>query len=185
MDGAKLPPVPIPPTAADEKEFLEKDLYDALRWSFVSAVTWHATKGRERALAMNTNFAQSRALYEFYFAKVSEPDDARAFQFVPSWAEPESTLYLKYMKRGKPANKRVFHLVYDRSIAANAGGVGHDGPDHIKNQVLEFAKDLRRITEQFIGCVKPQFQAIVRTTLDNALSEAKKTADCHGIPNPL
>ncbi len=175
----------IPPTIADQKEFLEKDLYDALRWSFVSAVTWHATKGRECVLAMNTNFVQSRALYEFYFTKKKKIDDARAPQFAPSWAEPESTLYLKYMKRGKPANKRVFHLVYDRSIAANAGGVGHDGPDHIKNQVLEFAKDLRRITEQFIGCVGPQFRTIVRTAFDDALGEAKKTADCHGVPSPL
>jgi hypothetical protein len=126
-----------------------------------------------------------RALYEFYFTSGTKPDDARAVQFVPSWDEPKSPLYLKYMDHGKPANKRVFHLVYDRSVAANAGGAGHDGPDHIKNQVLEFAKDLRRITEQFIGCVEPPLQTIVRTTLDNALNEARKTADCHGIANPL
>jgi hypothetical protein len=182
MDGGKLLSVSIPPTVADGKQFLEEDLYDALRWSFVSAVTWHATTDEERVLAMYTNFVQSRALYDTNGAK---PDDARVLHFAPSWAEPESPLYLKYMQYGKPANKRVFHLVYDRSTAANAGGPGHDGSDHIKNQVLEFAKDLRRITEQFIGCVKPQFQAIVRTTLANALSEAKKTADRHGIPNPL
>jgi hypothetical protein len=175
------------PTEAEKTEFLEKDLYDALRWMFVSAVTWwHATDGQpERALAMNTNIVQARALYEFYFAAGSETDDARADDFAPSWAEAKSPLYLKYMRRGTPANKRIFHLVYGRSIAANAGGPGHDGPDHLKNQVLEFAKDLRRITENFIACVEPKFHAIVRTTLDKALDEANKTANHCRISNPL
>lgn len=138
---------------------------------------------------MNTNFVQARALYEFYFdqkdTKQSKPDDARAHDFAGSWSETGTDLYLKYMRGGAPANKRVFHLVYGRSSAANAGGPGHDGADHIKNQVLEFAKDLHRITERFIECVDPQFRVIVRTTLNKALVEAAKTADCYGIQNPL
>jgi hypothetical protein len=173
-------------TLDEKKEFLEKDLFDALRWSFVSAVTWYATEGRpERVLGMNTNFVQARALYEFYFTRGSKPDDARAFDFAPSWTESASPLYLKYMKNETPANKRVFHLVYGRSDAVNAGGPRDDGSDHLKNQVLEFAKDLRRLTEDFIGCVEPEFQGIVRTALNRALSEAKKTADNYGIPNPI
>jgi hypothetical protein len=168
------------------KEFLERDLYDALRWTFVSAVTWHASDGRaERVLGMCTNFVQARALYEFYFAKGSKTDDARAHHFSDSWNEPESLLYSKYMRSGMPANKRVFHLAYDRSSAANAGGQGHDGPDHIKNQVLEFAKDLCRITEKFIGCLEPQLRDVARTTLSQAMDEAEKAAISHGIPNPL
>ena len=173
-------------TSEDKREFLEKDLYDALRWTFVSAVAWHAGDGRpERVLGMNTNFVQTRALYEFYFTRGSEPDDARASHFCQAWTKPESPLYLKYMRRGTPANKRVFHLVYGRSSAANAGGPGHDGSDHLKNQVLAFAKDLRRITERFIECVEPQFHSIVRATLDKALVEAEKTANFYGIPNPF
>jgi hypothetical protein len=173
-------------TLNDKADFLERDLYDALRWTFVSAVAWSAGDGRpERVLGMNTNFVQARALYEFYFARGGEPDDARARDFAPSWAEPKSHSYLKYMRRGTPANKRIFHLVYGRSAAANAGGPGHDGPDHLKNQVLEFAKDLRRITENFIGCVEPRFHTTVRTALDKALCEADKTANHYGIPNPL
>jgi len=173
-------------TADERREFLDKDFYDALRWAFVGAVTWAATEGRpERVLGMYTNFVQIRALYEFFHTKGSKPDDARAIEFAPSWTEPASPLYLKYMQNETPANKRVFHLVYGRSAAANAGGPGDDGPDHLKNQVIEFAKDLRRLAEAFIKCVDPQFRDIARAALDKALIEAKKTADCYGIANPL
>ncbi len=173
-------------TSDEKREFLEKDLYDALRWAFVGAITWLATEGQpERVLGMNTNFVQARALYEFFYTKGNKPDDARALDFAPSWTEPRSPLYLKYMNNQTPANKRVFHLVYGRSGAANAGGAGHNGPDHLKNQVIEFAKDLRRLTEEFIKCVEPQFRDIARTALDKALIEANKTADYYRIPNPL
>ncbi len=173
-------------TADEKKDFLEKDLYDALRWTFVSAVAWYGGDGRpERVLGMFTNFVQARALYEFYFTSGTKLDDSRARHFAPSWTEPKSPLYSKYMQNDTPANKRVFHLVYGRSSAANAGGPGHDGPDHLKNQVLEFAKDLRRLTEKFIECVEPQFCDIARTALKNALNKAAQTADHYGIPNPL
>ncbi len=134
---------------------------------------------------MFTSVTQARALYEFFYTNGSKPDDARALDFVPSWTEGRSALYVKYMSRETPANKRVFHLVYGRSSAANAGGAGKDGPDHLKNQVIEFAKDLRRLTEEFIKCVELRFRDIARTALDKALDEAKKTADYYGIPNPL
>jgi hypothetical protein len=173
-------------TLDEKKEFLEKDFYDALRWCFVGAVTWAATNGRpECALGMYTNFVQTRSLYEFFHTTGRKADDARVADFVSTWAEPSSPLYLKYMQYETPANKRVFHLVFGRSDAANAGGAGHDGQDHLKNQVLEFAKDLRRLTEEFIKCADPQFRGIIRTSLDDALTEAKKTAEHFGIPNPL
>jgi hypothetical protein len=176
--------------ALEMKDFLEEDLYDALRWTFVSAVAWHASDcGPERVFEMNTNFVQARALYEFYFGdkdtKERKPDDARARDFGGSWNETGTDLYLKYMCGGKPANKRVFHLVYGRSSPDNAGGPGPDGDDHIKNQVLEFARDLHRTTERFIECADKQFCDIVRTTLNQALAEAAKTADFYGIRNPL
>jgi hypothetical protein len=177
---------PAQPTKDRMKDFLENDLYDALRWLFVSAVTWHATDGRpERVLAMNTNFVQARALYEFYFNKKCGRDDARASRFASQWTEPGSPLYRKYMSSNKPANKRMFHLVYGRSNPANAGGSGHEGPDHLKNQVLPFANDLRRITERFIGCAKQQFRGSAQNALDRALIEAKKTADSYYVRNPL
>jgi hypothetical protein len=84
-----------------------------------------------------------------------------------------------------PANKRVFHLVYGRSDAANAGGPGHDGPDQLKNQVLEFAKDLRRLTEVLINHAERDFRSIIRTALDKPFNEAQNAADYYGISNPL
>jgi|ERR1700675_741001 hypothetical protein len=172
-------------------EFLQKDLYDALRWLFVGAVTWEAARsqlhrcGNQDALGMYTSLAQARALYEFYYTKGGRSDDARAQHFASLWIEPKSPLYLKYMQIETPANKRVFHLAYGRGDAANAGGPGHDSPNHLKNQVIEFAKDLRRLTEEFAKCAEPDFRPIIRTTLDNALDEAKKTADSYKIPVPL
>jgi hypothetical protein len=178
------PPIKTP---AQANEFLEKDLLDALRWLFVGAVTWHATEGQpERVLAMYTSFVQARALYEFYFTKGCKPDDARACNFTSSpWTEPPSTLYAKYMANETPANKRAFHLVYRRSDPANAGGPDDDETDHLKNQVLNFARDLRRITEAFVACAKPEFHAMAQTALENALAEAQATADRYSIRNPL
>jgi len=79
----------------------------------------------------------------------------------------------------------MFHLVYGRSNPANAGGPGHDGPDQLKNQVLPFAKDLRRITEKFILSAKQQFRGSARFALDHALIQAKNAADSYCALNPL
>jgi hypothetical protein len=87
------------------------------------------------------------------------------------------------MSAHKPANKRVFHLVYNRSV--HSGGSGQDGADHLKNQVLEFAKDLRSLMEQFMNSADTVFRDSIRQALDNALREAKLTADLHGVPDPL
>jgi hypothetical protein len=178
-------------TPDEKKEFLEQDLRDALKWLFVGAITWAASQskphrcGNQDALGMFTSLTQARALYEFFYSENRMPDDARAIDFAPSWAEPKSTLYLNYMQNKKPANKRIFHLVYCRSTAANAGGPGDDDPTHLKNQAINFAKDLRRLTEEFIRCVEPQFRGLAEGALDEALSEAGKTADYYSIPDTL
>ena len=137
-------------------------------------------------LGMYANFVQARALYEFFYS-TGNRDDARAEDFAPKWRpvtrRRASRLYSNYMAGGRPANKRVFHLVYNRSV--HAGGSGHEGNDHIKKKVLEFAKDLRQLTEEFIKCVQPHFRAIVQSALDSALQEAKSTAVGYGVTNPI
>jgi hypothetical protein len=182
------------PTQQEKKEFLEKDLLDALRWLFVNAVVWHASDNRpesenrpELLPAMYTSFVQARALYEFYFSKRDDHDDARACHFANanSWTEPPSSLYLKYMGPQTPAQKRVFHLVYGRSKRENAGGPGRDDRSHLKYQVLILAKDLRRITESFVNSAAPEFQSLVQAALDGALAEAQTTATSYAIPNPI
>jgi hypothetical protein len=177
-------------TLEEQKKFLEEDLRDALRWLFVGAVAWHAPDKAERcpnqkALAMFTSLVQARALYDFFYNKKGQIDDALAFQFAPTWTEDGSKnpLYSKYMASRMPANKRVFHLVYDRS--AHAGGTGDDGPDHLKNQVLKFAQDLRRLTEAFGNCVEPHFRDIIQSALRKALDQAECAANVYGIANPL
>jgi hypothetical protein len=170
------------------QSFLEEDLYDALRWLFLGAVVWSASRqlpdrfGRLCVLGMLTSFVQARALYEFFYHN-GRGDDARVRDFVPSWDEPESHVFRKYMASRTPANKRVFHLVYKRS--AHAGGPGHDGPDHLKHQVVEFAKDLRRLTELLVDRVEPDFRNSAQSALRKALQEAELEAKHYGITDPL
>ncbi len=179
----------LAPDHSSKEKFLKEDLYDALRWLFEGAVAWKAARerpeGAERhqsVLGMYTSLVQARALYEFFYAH-GQGDDARACHFAPAWNPSQTDLYRRYMAGGKPANKRLFHLVYNRSL--HAGGSGEDGPDHLKNQVLEFAKDLRSLTERFADSVDTNFCDSVRHALRKALEEAKLAADHYGIANPL
>jgi hypothetical protein len=173
-----------------KNKFLQKDFRDALTWLFVGAVAWEAAQKRpERCchqivLGMYTSLVQARALYDFFYNKArGRDDDARASCFAPAWKETGSALYLKYMSGEAPANKRVFHLVYERE--KYAGGPGHDGPDHLNKQILGFAKDLHRLTEEFVGKVKAVFHGSVKFALEEALREAQQVADYYGIPNPF
>jgi hypothetical protein len=179
----------LAPNKAVKESFLKEDLYDALRWLFVGAVTWEASRKQPQrcenqdVLGMYTSLVQARALYEFFYAVRKKDDDARVCCFPPSWKEPKSPPYLEYMDFEKPANKRVFHLVYKR--AAHAGGPGHDGPDHLKNQLMKFAKDLHRLTEVFIGLVEPALRGSAPSALQRALNEAQDAANYYGIVNPF
>lgn len=133
---------------------------------------------------MLASITQARALYEFFFGNNNKGgDNARAKHFCTKWNAPESVLYKNYMATQKPANKRVFHLVYNRPIYS--GGVTHDESSHIKNQVLNFAKDLRQITEQFVQMADCQFTLSIRGALQNALQEAAKKASVSRISNPF
>ena len=179
-------PLPDEPT---KERFLKDDLCDGLKWLFEGAIAWDAAQRRpERAgrhlivLGMYTSLVQARALYEFFYGH-GQGDDARASHFAPTWKPPESCLYRKYMARRKPANKRVFHLVYNR--ATHAGGSGHEGPDHLKKQVLEFAKDLLALTKEFANNADPRFQGGVQYAVGEALKGAKDAAGHYGIPNPF
>src|SRR5690348_730039 len=170
--------------------FLRDDLYDAIAWLFVSAVTWEATRQRpglctanQDAISMLASLTQARALYEFFFASQQRGDDARACDFAPQWDPNPSSLYTTYMGKGKPTNKRVSHLVYDRS--AHSGGSAANESSHLKNQVLNFAKELRDIAEQFARHADPSVSPCIRCALDKALAEAQRTADHYGIANPL
>lgn len=178
----------IPDDSIKEK-FVTDDLYDALRWLFVGAVTWEASRSQphrcenQDVLGMFASLTQARALYEFFYGPKEQGDDARACHFASAWKPDKTDLYRKYMAAGKPANKRLFHLVYNR--ASHAGGPGHDGPDHLKNQVLNFAKDLRGLTERFADSMETDFRGSVRHALRKALEEAKLVADHYRIANPL
>ena len=170
--------------------FLREDLYDALRWLFVGAVTWEAMRQRpnlctanQDAISMLASLTQARALYEFFFASPQKGDDARACDFAPNWNLNPSSLYKTYMGKGKPANKRVSHLVYNRS--AHSGGFVVNESDHLKNQVLNFTKELRDIAGQLAQQADPSFALQIRCALDKALGEAQQTADHYGITNPL
>src|ERR1039458_6813092 len=171
--------MPVPDRPRQEK-FLAQDLYNTLRYLFEAAIAWKAALEHPKRAArhqivfgMYTSLVEARALYEFFYSNRDTNDDARACHFArPGWNPPKETrLYSEYMKRLKPANKRVFHLVYNRSN--HAGGTGLE---ELKNQVLEFAKELRCLTEEFARNAEPVFHAGIQSALRNALEEADVAA---------
>lgn len=179
------------PTADEKQDFLKDDLRDSLRWLFVGAIAWEAARkqpdrcGNQDVLGMYTNLVQARALYDFFYKKSQRDDDAEARQFAPSWTEDGcgNLLYRDYMAAEMPANKRVFHLVYKRS--EHTGGPGHDGPEHLKDQVVKFAEDLRKLTELFIDRVEPVFRNNAQFALSEALNDARRAAEKYDIPIPF
>lgn len=171
----------------NNKVMFFEDLRDTLKWLLVGALIWEASKGKQvcpnqDALGMFTSFVQARALYEFFCEKKKDhKDDARAADFCDSWDPPESALYARY---GKPLNKRVFHPVYGRSEEKSAGASGPCGPDHLNQQVIEFANELLQITKRFAQCVKPEYRHLVQSALQRALDDAYNAAGDLGIPTP-
>lgn len=176
----------MPPSNRSTMErFLKEDLYDALRWFFEGAVAWDAARSRPEkcrhqcVLGMQTSLVQARALYEFFYGH-EQGDDARAVQFASTWRPLETNLYRAYMAGGKPANKPAFHLVYNRSRHA----VGNES-GHLKNRVVEFARDLKRLTEDFCRNADSSFQQVIDSALKKALEEADLAAKYYGIKNPF
>jgi hypothetical protein len=177
------------------KNFLKDDLYNSLKELFVGAVTWAYGQRNDvrymRDLGMFTCFVQARALYEFFYKKKKnrkgnyQPGGtASARHFLPSWTpQDHQKLYANYMCDGAPAQKRVFHLVYGRSRFS--GGVKEDESDHIKNQVLVFARDIKRLTVEFAASVKQGERELVECALANALLASRELAESYGICDPL
>jgi hypothetical protein len=191
-------------SAENRNDFLKKDLADALKGLFVAAVVWTAAAEAERThkkeicpflkgIAASASFVQARALYDFYDPKKSrkpkgfQGENACASHFAqkPEWTERDfqSDLYDRYLDNQSPANKRVFHLVYDRSDFS--GGIELDESDHLKNQPLGFAKDLHNVTKYFITRVEECFRDAAKTALEDASKAADQAAAGCGIQNPL
>jgi hypothetical protein len=175
------------PDIPTREKFLKEDFYNSLRWLFEGAIAWKASFDKpertrhQGALGMFTSLVQARALYEFFYASGSR-DDARLSDFVASWKPAKTDLYADYMAPLKPANKRVFHLVYNRGI--HAGGT-EAAKDRLEDKILLIAIDIRELCEQFLGNVLPDFHAGVQYALSTALSEAQIAAGEYGIANPL
>jgi hypothetical protein len=178
-----------------EQDLLESDLYNSLKELFIGAVTWHAHPEQNdtrylRDLGMFTCFVQARALYEFFYGSESttlQPGStASAHRFAHPWKpRDQEGLYSSYMAKNTPAQKRVFHLVYHRSDFS--GGSAGDESDHLKNRVLDFAKDLKRLTGEFgVACVKSEHREAVESALRKALMDSERLAkEEYKISNPL
>lgn len=174
-----------------KNDLLRVDLYNTLRWLFEGAIAWKASLGghqrtrHQAVLGLFTCLVQARALYEFFYG-TGGGDNARASQFAAKWAPAETELYAKYMATRMPANKRIFHLVYDRST--HAGGLEEE-KERLEDRVLAIAIDLLQLCEEFAKNADTEFRESVRYALDKALGEAQKAAvtdkDAYGIANPL
>lgn len=174
-----------PPSRNLMMQFLKEDFFDSLRWLFEGAVAWQAARSapehcrHQIVLAMHTSLLQARSLYEFYYPP-SQRDDARASQFASGWRPNQTALYRSYMSGGKPANKRLFHLVFERP--RHAGGTSQN---ELKNRVLDFATDIKQITEDFAVHADLDFRQLVRDALHAALGEAAAACAWHKVGSPL
>ncbi|HKT89489.1 MAG TPA: hypothetical protein VJQ59_13685 [Candidatus Sulfotelmatobacter sp.] len=183
-----------------KRDFMEEDFHDSLKWLFTGAITWHAhpldkDHAYLRSLGMFTSLVHARALYEFFYkcGQSSHPNagaTASAKDFVASWNSPadRKQLYSRYMAKQKPAQRRVFHLVYGRGKPA--GGSMGGGSAELNEQVLEFARDLRRLTEEFIRSLSENpdydaFRQLAESALSKALAVGSALAAGYNIPMPL
>jgi len=131
---------------------------------------------------MFTSLVQARSLYEFFYGKRRDNgDDARASDFASNtgWKAPTSQLYKRYMETGKPAQKRVFHLVFNRST--HSGGAGSE----LNTKVVEFAVEIRGLVEDFEWNADPEFREDISCALARAILEADKAAKFFGIARPV
>jgi hypothetical protein len=156
---------------------------------FEGAIAWEAwklSKGSARhqgVLGMYTVFMEARALYEFIHSHklpLRFPDEARADDFAsPPWQAKKSAVYSHYMDNKKPANKRMFHLVYRRSKTTGPAG-------ELNEQVLNVTKDLLYLSQEFVTNINDDdLRALGEKALQDATNEAQKAADHYGITNPL
>jgi hypothetical protein len=183
---------------ADRTQFLQKDFYNSLRFMFEGAIAWHAWKQtlekrdqfsslfrHQGVLGMYATFTEARALYEFFQnheSRRNDRDDAHADDFAPNWRAAESEVYKNYVAHSKPANKRMFHLVYRRD--EKSGETSSQGP--LKDQVLNVAKDLLDIAGQFFENIDDsECRERARTALQKALDEGQKAARHYCVANPL
>ena len=175
-----------------KEDFLRDDLYNGLKELFVGAVTWRAHQEIDtcylRDLGMFTCFVQARALYEFFYNEQRAPEcgsTASAHHFASSWKpSDERNLYSKYMAKETPAQKRVFHLVYGRSEFS--GGRLEDECVDLKSRVLDFARDVKRLTAQFAeSCVDTMHRGPVESALNRARCAADELAKQYNIECPV
>ena len=185
------------PTEDDKREFLKEDLRETLKELVVGAVMWQAAKTADKtercphqaAVGMFTAYVQARALYEFFYKKrgSNDDDDARASDFTKTgkeWAPSKVGLLDDYLGEWKPANKRIFHLVYWRS--KHSGGTGNDGGESdLNNQVLKVTCGILKVTGEFVKNIHEDFDDDVRSAWSFASEEARKRAKDYGILNPL
>ena len=163
-------------------QLLRDDLTNDFACLCVAAVTWHAAEicgertPHQKMIAMNAAILHARALYEFFLGPPPKLDDARAADF--SFTPKPTSLYLEYMYSKKPieapANKRLFHLVYNRS--KHSGGDAKDERTHIKEQALPFARDLLSLTGQFVASLPTKFEESARSIISTALSKSDEVA---------
>jgi hypothetical protein len=166
----------------EKQRFLRDDFYHSLKELFISAITWQVAVEREtgpqridfqKDVSMHAAFAQARALYEFYTDDIRKCDDARAAHFCGKWKGSTGLHYARFME--DPANKRIFHLVYCREREWLA----------LKSQVMNVAKELCKLSEEFVRCVRDEFREGAQDAWARALKEAQRLAAIYEIQNPF
>lgn len=155
-------------------EYIEKDLFNELRWLLCAATEWVAckmlaeNKVREpcfhlQVYTMDSALLHARSLYEFFTA-------TKIRQTRVTWrdyscrAQQESEKYKEFIK---PLHGRVMHINKDRA-----------GYEQVKNEVVNFASDILALWNSFsrVPDLKP-YAPLLEEFRDRAIGEAASVAE--------
>jgi hypothetical protein len=163
------------------KEYIERDLYNELRWLVCAATEWDAQdkligeppqvpKIKEacfhlKVYTMDSALLHARSLYEFFTATKFRSGRLTWRDYSPQACQKSG----RYDKFIKPLHGRVMHLDTNRA-----------GYDEIKKEVVNFASDILDLWDGFSK--KPglaQYSGILDQLRKKAIGEAKNVAEQH------
>jgi hypothetical protein len=167
-------------------QYIEKDLYNELRWLLCAATEWDAhdkligeppqvPKIKEpcfhlKVYTMDSAFLHARSLYEFFTAteaavkRNAKKDLKLTWRDYGSKGPQKSQRYSKFIK---PLHGRAMHIEKGRA-----------GLDEVKKEVLNFASDILNLWNRFSRSSDlVQYSGLLDQARKKAVGEANKVAE--------
>ncbi len=159
-------------TKEESLNFIDKHLYNELRWLICAAASWKVVKDKGTAgfpshfivFTMDSAFLHSRALFEFFTHTNpnSKPNLVTYQNF--NCTRLESELYHNWMG---PLHCYLMHIE-NRESSGNI----IDGK-HLNEMVFEFAVEIVRLWKEFSNQVDADYKKSLDLVLEKVISEAE------------